>query len=56
MKKAILGSKVGMTQMFREDGTMTFEIDEAMSWIGQPPVKEEEILEHRSSCGIHGCK
>ena len=22
MKKAILGTKVGMTQMFREDGTM----------------------------------
>ena len=49
-------SGIGIPLFVREDGTMTFEIDEAMSWIGQPPVKEEEILEHRSSCGIHGCK
>lgn len=49
-------SGIGIPLFVREDGAMTFEIDEAMNWIGQPPVKEEEILEHRSSCGIHGCK
>ena len=30
-----------------EDGRMTFDFDEAFSWIGQKPVKEEEIVEHR---------
>lgn len=34
----------------REDGRKTFDIDEALSWIGQPPVREEEIVEHRPCC------
>jgi glutaredoxin-related protein len=40
---------IGIPLFVREDGAKTFEIDEAFSWIGQPPVREEEIVEHRSS-------
>ena len=32
------------------------DIDEALAWIGQEPVREEEMAEQRSSCGINGCK
>ena len=49
-------SGIGIPLFVNEDGRMTFDFDEAFSWIGQPPVKEEEIIEHRSSCGINGCK
>ena len=36
---------------------MDFDIDEAFSWIGQPPVEDEEIVERRfeSGCGPDGC-
>lgn len=47
---------IGIPLFVREDGTKTFELDEALSWIGEAPVREEEIPEHRSSCGIHGCR
>lgn len=30
---------------FVDGGRMTLDIDEAFSWIGQPPVRDEEILE-----------
>lgn len=49
-------SGIGIPLFVKEDGSMTFEIDEAMEWIGQPPVSDDEIVEHRTSCGIHGCK
>ena len=41
----------------KEDGAKTFDIDEAFSWIGQPPAKDEEIVERRfeSGCGPDGC-
>ena len=32
---------------FIDGDRFTIDIDEALSWIGQPPVKEEEIVEHR---------
>lgn len=32
---------------FVDGDKVTLDIDEAFSWIGQPPVREEEILEHR---------
>lgn len=47
---------IGIPLFVREDGVKTFDIDEAFSWIGQSPVKEEEIIEKRMSCGINGCK
>lgn len=41
---------IGIPLFVREDGRKTFDIDEALSWIGQPPVREEEIVEHRPCC------
>ncbi len=38
---------IGIPLFVREDGLKTFDWDEAFSWIGQPPVKEEELVEHR---------
>lgn len=49
-------SGIGIPLFVREDGEKTFDMDEAFSWIGQAPVREEEIVEHRNSCGINGCK
>ena len=57
---------IGIPLFVREDGTATLELDEALAWIDQPPVREEEIAEKRPpvnaadtnafSCGINGCK
>ncbi len=47
---------IGIPLFVREDGQKTFDINEALSWIGQPPVREEELMETYPSCGIHGCK
>lgn len=47
---------IGIPLFVKEDGSKTFDINEALSWIGQPPVKDEEIVEHINSCGINGCK
>lgn len=33
---------------FVDGDRMTLDIDEAFSWIGQPPVRDDEILERRS--------
>jgi len=47
---------VGIPLFVNDDGAMTFEIDEALAWIGQPPVKDEEIVE-KLVCDIKGgCK
>ena len=34
----------------------TFDINEALSWIGQKPVEDDEIVEKIMACSIHGCK
>jgi glutaredoxin-related protein len=47
---------IGIPLFVHEDGRKTFDIDEAFSWIGQAPVRDEEIVERRSSCGSNGCK
>lgn len=47
---------IGIPLFVNEDGRKTFDIDEAFAWIGQPPVKDEEIVEHMNSCGVNGCK
>ena len=49
-------SGIGIPLFVRDDGAKTFDIDEAFSWISQPPVKPEEIVETRQSCSINGCK
>jgi glutaredoxin-related protein len=38
---------IGIPLFVREDGAKTLDINEAFSWIGQEPVREEEIVEHR---------
>lgn len=43
MKKAILGTKLGMTQMFREDGTM---IPVTVVLAGPCPVIQKKSVEH----------
>ncbi|MEA5058721.1 MAG: 50S ribosomal protein L3 [Candidatus Pelethousia sp.] len=43
MKKAILGTKVGMTQMFREDGTM---IPVTVILAGPCPIVQKKTEEH----------
>lgn len=44
---------IGIPLFVREDGAKTLDIDEALSWMGQPPVQEEEIVEKRPAC--FGC-
>jgi hypothetical protein len=48
---------IGIPLFVREDGAKTLDIDEALSWIGQPPVEDDEIAEKRVefSCGENGC-
>lgn len=46
---------IGIPLFVKEDGTKTFDFDEAFSWIGQPPVKDDEIVEKKRVCGIDGC-
>ncbi len=41
------GSSIGIPAFVKEDGAISFDFDEAFAWIGQPPVQEEEIVEHR---------
>ena len=36
---------IGIPLFVNDDGTKTFDINEAFAWIGQPPVKDEEIVE-----------
>lgn len=47
---------IGIPLFVREDGVKTFDINEALSWIGQAPVEEDEIVEKVLACGINGCK
>lgn len=35
--------------VFVEGDNVTLDMDEAFSWIGQPPVKDEEVVEKRAS-------
>ena len=36
---------IGIPLFVRDDGVKTFDVNEAFSWIGQPPVENEEIIE-----------
>jgi len=47
---------IGIPLFVKEDGTKTFDMNEAFSWIGQAPATEDEIVEKSFSCGINGCK
>ena len=47
---------IGIPLFVHEDGLKTFDINEALSWIGQSPVEDEEIEEKIMACSIYGCK
>ena len=44
---------IGIPLFVREDGEKTFDIDVALSWLGQPPVEDHEIVEKMVFC--HSC-
>ena len=47
---------IGIPLFVKEDGAMTLEINEALAWIGQPPVEDHEMAEDGQTCSIFGCK
>ncbi len=47
---------IGIPLFVREDGAKTLDINEALAWLGQPPVNEDEIKEHFPACGANGCQ
>ena len=47
---------IGIPLFVNDDGAMTFDMNEALSWIGQAPVKDDEIEEKVMACSINGCK
>ncbi len=42
------GGAIGIPCFLSEEGTVTLSVDEAFSWIGQEPVREEELPEKRT--------
>lgn len=38
---------LGIPLFVNDDGAMTFDVNEAFAWIGQPEVRDEEIVEWR---------
>ena len=44
---------IGIPLFVREDGVMTLDLNQALSWLGQKPVEEEEIPEKYPAC--FGC-
>ena len=46
---------IGIPLFVNEDGRKTFDVDEALGWIGQPPVQPGEVAEQRPACGAGGC-
>lgn len=41
---------IGIPLFVKEDGDLTLDVDLALSWIGESPVRDEEIREHRAMC------
>lgn len=41
---------IGIPLFVHEDGAKTLDIDEALAWLGQPPVREDEIAERYFVC------
>ena len=38
-------TRIGIPAFINEAGQIAFEADEAFAWIGEPPVRDEEIVE-----------
>lgn len=49
-------NRIGIPLFVNENDEKTFDINEALSWIGQEKVKEDEIVEKSFTCGNDGCK
>ena len=47
---------IGIPLFVREDGTKTFDINEALAWLGEAPVREGELEETDLTCGESGCR
>lgn len=45
---------IGIPLFVNDNGQMSFDMNEALSWIGQPAVEEAEF-EKINSCGTEGC-
>lgn len=41
------GGGIGIPCFVSDEGKVTLDMDEAFSWLGHPPVKEEELPEKR---------
>ena len=41
------GGAIGIPCFVMEDGAISLDTDEVFSWIGQPPVTDDEIIEKR---------
>lgn len=48
------GGGIGIPLFVREDGLKTLDVDEALSWLGQPPVEDAEIVEKIVFCDSCG--
>ncbi len=40
-------SFIGIPTFVREDGAITLDFNEALSWLGEPAVRDEEIVEQK---------
>ena len=47
---------IGIPLFVREDGAKTLDINEALGWLGEAAVNEEELPEKYPACGENGCK
>lgn len=47
---------IGIPLFVCEDGRTTLDMNEAFAWMGQPPVAEEEIVEHRDAPVCASCR
>jgi glutaredoxin-related protein len=48
--------RIGTPFFVRDDGYVTLDIDEAFSWIGQPPVMPEELIDPLENSACDSCK
>ena len=47
---------IGIPLFVREDGEKTFDLNEALAWLGECAVREDELPEKYPVCGVNCCK
>ena len=47
---------IGIPLFVREDGEKTFDLNEALAWLGECAVREDELPEKYPVWGVIGCK